>query len=167
MIFSPAHFYRWSHWKYVDDMPKVTQYCIITMYHICVAVQYLVTQLCPTLWNPMDCSLPGTSVHWDSPGKNIGVGCHAVLQGIFQTQGLNLHLLCLLHCLTASLPLAPPGKPCPVPFLCFIFVTYEIHGLGLGPSILRLLNYYYYGWVESGKTVGLSRTFCSYLQVFT
>ena len=30
---------------------------------------------------------------WDSSGKNTGVGCHALLQGIFLTQGLNLHLL--------------------------------------------------------------------------
>ena len=30
---------------------------------------------------------------WDSPGKNIGVGCHALLQGIFLTQGSNPHLL--------------------------------------------------------------------------
>ena len=34
---------------------------------------------------------------WDSPGKNIGVSCHSLLQGIFLTQGLNPHLLCLLH----------------------------------------------------------------------
>ena len=33
----------------------------------------------------------------DSPGKDTGVGCDALLQGIFPTQGLNLHLLCLLH----------------------------------------------------------------------
>ena len=33
---------------------------------------------------------------WDSPGKNIGVGCHGLLQGIFPTQGLYLCLLCLL-----------------------------------------------------------------------
>ena len=32
---------------------------------------------------------------WDSPGKNTGVGCHSLLQGIFLTQGLNLGLL---HC---------------------------------------------------------------------
>ena len=32
---------------------------------------------------------------WDSPGKNTGVGCHALLQGIFPTQGSNLCLLCL------------------------------------------------------------------------
>ena len=34
---------------------------------------------------------------WNSLGKYIGVGCHALLQGTFQTQGLNPSLLCLLH----------------------------------------------------------------------
>ena len=43
----------------------------------------LFAQLCPTLCNPMVCSLPGSSVHRDSPGKNTGVGCHALLQGVF------------------------------------------------------------------------------------
>ena len=43
-------------------------------------------QSCPTLCDPMDWSLPG-SCPWDSPGKNIGVGCHFLLQGIFLTQG--------------------------------------------------------------------------------
>ena len=37
--------------------------------------------------------------------------CHALLQGIFSTQGLNLCLLCLLHWQAGSLQLAPPGKP--------------------------------------------------------
>ena len=41
----------------------------------------------------MDCSPPGSSVHGDSPGKNTGVGCHALLQAIFPTQGSNLGLL--------------------------------------------------------------------------
>ena len=57
----------------------------------------------------MDCSPPGTSVYGDSPGKNIGVGCHALLQGIFPTQGSKpvlphcrrlSHLLYLLYCFT-------------------------------------------------------------------
>ena len=48
---------------------------------------------------------------WDSPGKNTGVGCHALLQWIFLTQGLNPPLLSLLHWQMVSLPLAPPGKP--------------------------------------------------------
>ena len=41
----------------------------------------------------MDCSLPHSSVHADSPGKNAGVGYHVLLQGIFPTQGLNSGLL--------------------------------------------------------------------------
>ena len=45
---------------------------------------------------------------WDSPGKNTGVGCHFLLQGIFPTQGLNPSLLHLLLWQTGSLPLAPP-----------------------------------------------------------
>ena len=48
---------------------------------------------------------------WNSLGKNTGVGCHALLQGIFLTQGLILHLLCLLHWQVGSLPLVSPGKP--------------------------------------------------------
>ena len=40
---------------------------------------------------------------WDSPGKNTGVSCHALLQGIFLTQGFNPHLLHLLHWQVGSL----------------------------------------------------------------
>ena len=53
----------------------------------------LVIQSCPTLCDAMDCSLPGSSVHLDSPGRNTG--CHALLQVIFPTQGSNPGLL---HC---------------------------------------------------------------------
>ena len=42
--------------------------------------------------DPMECSPPGSSVHGDSPGKNTGMGCHVLLQGIFPTQGSNLGL---------------------------------------------------------------------------
>ena len=62
--------------------------------HACFAcLLCIVAQSCPTLCSPMDCNLPGSSVHGDSPGKNTNVGCHCLLQGIFLTQGLNLHLL--------------------------------------------------------------------------
>ena len=57
---------------------------------------------CQTLCVPMDCSLPGSSVHGDSPGKNIGVNCHALLQGIFSIQGSNPtlpHCSWILYCL--------------------------------------------------------------------
>ena len=49
---------------------------------------HLVAQSCLTLCDPMD-SLPDSSVHGDSPGKNTGVGYHALLQGIFPSQGSN------------------------------------------------------------------------------
>ena len=51
----------------------------------------------------MDCRSPGSSVHGDSPGKNTGVGCHALLQGIFPTQGSNAgltHCRGILYCLS-------------------------------------------------------------------
>ena len=51
---------------------------------VCVEV----AQSRPILCDPMDYSPPGSSVCRDSPGKNTGVGCHALLQGIFPTQEL-------------------------------------------------------------------------------
>ena len=65
---------------------------------------------CPTLCDPTDCSPPGSSVLGDSSGKHTGVGCHALLQGIFPSQGSNPCLLHLLHWQAGSLPLAPPEK---------------------------------------------------------
>ena len=47
---------------------------------------------------------------WDSSGKDTGVGCHALLQRIFLTQGSNLCLLQLLHC-RQTLPLSHWGSP--------------------------------------------------------
>ena len=48
--------------------------------------------LCLTLYEPMDCSPPGSCL-WNSPGKNTGVDCHFLLHKIFLTQGLNAGLL--------------------------------------------------------------------------
>ena len=53
----------------------------------------LFSQSFPTLHDPMHCSPPGSSVQGDSPGKNTVVGCHALLQEIFPTQGSNTGLL--------------------------------------------------------------------------
>ena len=69
----------------------------------CCAVLCLVAQSCPTLCYPMDCSPPGSSVQGDSPGKNTGMGCYTLLQGIFPTQGLDpglLHCRRILYCLS-------------------------------------------------------------------
>ena len=45
---------------------------------------------------------------WGWPSQNTGVGCHFLFQGIFLTQGLNPHFLCLLHWQAGSVLLAPP-----------------------------------------------------------
>ena len=72
----------------------------------------LVIQWCPTLCGHMDCSPPGSPMEpsprpWNSPGKNTGGGSHALLQGIFPTQGSDPGLL---HWQLDSLPSEPPGE---------------------------------------------------------
>ena len=66
---------------------------------------------------PLDCSPPDSFIHVIFHARNTGVACHFLLWGIFQTQGLNLHLLHLLYLLhllhwqADSLPRVAPGKP--------------------------------------------------------
>ena len=75
--------------------------------HLCVHVlsHFSHVWLFETLWT-VSYQAPLTM---GSPDKNTGVGCHALLQGIFSTQGLNPHLSCLLHWQAGSLPLV--GSP--------------------------------------------------------
>ena len=81
------------------------QLIIIFLLHMC-DVASVSNSLQPHGLQPASLLCP-----WDSPGKNTGVGCHFLLQGIFPAQGKNPCFLCLLHCWVCSLPLAPPGKP--------------------------------------------------------
>ena len=85
----------------------------------CVSAKSL--HWCPTLCNPMDCSLPRLLCSWDFPGKNTGVGCHFLLQGIILTQGLNL---CLLHWQMDSLPLNHQESLFVSPVLCLVAQSY-------------------------------------------
>ena len=97
-VFSHLPLYYSCIFSYTFFIP--TSFIIISPL-LCVLC--LVTQSCPTLCNPMDCGLPGSSVHGDSPGKNTGWGCHAFLQGIFPTQGSNPglpHCRQILYCLS-------------------------------------------------------------------
>ena len=65
----------------------------LDLLHVCVNACSF-SQSCPALWSTMKCNPPGSSVHGIlSPGKNTGVSCQALLQGIFQTWGSNPHLL--------------------------------------------------------------------------
>ena len=95
---------------------------------------------------------------WESPGKTTGVGCHALQQGIFLTQGANSGLLCLPRCQAGSLPLNHRGNPdlysclqkfssdlCAVALLCWIFFPVVltlllIFQMCLSPMLPGLLN---------------------------
>ena len=71
---------------------------------------------CAQHCDPMDCSPPGSSVHGILHGISRmlkWVALQGILQGVFPTQGLNPHLLHLLHLQVGSLPLEPPylGSP--------------------------------------------------------
>ena len=78
--------------------------CALSLTIPCVC---LVTQLCLTRCDLMDCSPPGSSVHGDSPGKNTGVGCCVLLPGTFPTQGSNPGLL---HCRLILYQLSHKGR---------------------------------------------------------
>ena len=68
----------------------------------------LCAQSCLILCSPMDCSLPGFTVHGSFPGKNAGVGCHFLLQGVFSTQRMSGLSSALAGGFFTT---APAGKP--------------------------------------------------------
>ena len=80
---------------------------------------FIVVKLCArlfmlTLW-PYGLQPARLLCPWGFPGKSTGAGCHFLLQGVFPTQGSNLHLLLhllrVLHCQVDSLPLSHLGNP--------------------------------------------------------
>ena len=74
--------------------------------HLCVCACSVVSN---SLW-PLGLQPTRLLCPWNSPGKNTGVGCHFLLQGIFPTQVSTSHLLCLLHWQADSLHFVPPQK---------------------------------------------------------
>ena len=65
----------------------------------------------PDFWRPQGLWPVRLLCPWDPPGKNTGVGCHFLLQGIFLTQGVNLCLLLFRYWHADSLPLSHLGSP--------------------------------------------------------
>ena len=110
--------------RFLTTGPSGTSWFIIFKGYtpsVCVCV---VTQSHLTLCNPMDCSPVGSSVHGDSPARNTGVDCHALLQGIFQTQGLN------------------PGLPHCRQILYSLWHQGSTHSIYIYYKILGILFYY-------------------------
>ena len=71
----------------------------------CLCVYSVASVVSDSLW-PSEPQPARLLCPWESPGKNTGVGCHALLQGIVPTQGSNLRLLHLLPWQLGSLPRA-------------------------------------------------------------
>ena len=74
-----------------------------------VKVKVLVTQLCPTLCDPMDCRPPGSSVHGILQARIVECLAHFLPQGIFPNQGQNM---AVLHFRQTLYSLSHQGSPC-------------------------------------------------------
>ena len=115
---SNIYFFPLTNWELVVDiMPFTPNLSISDIPYQSALIQFnsdtillfnIDAQSCLTLCSPMDYSPPSSSVHGNFPSKNIGVGCHALLQAIFPTQGLNP---CLLHCRRILYCLSHQGSP--------------------------------------------------------
>ena len=93
---------------------------IVPLFHF-LSELCLVTRSCLTFCYPIDCSPPGSSVHGDPTGKNTGVGCHALLQGIFPIQGSNPGLP---HCRRILYQLSHQGSPVIICWISFTWLHY-------------------------------------------
>ena len=89
----------------------------------------LVAQSCLILFGLGNCGPPGSSVQGDSPGMNTGVGCRALLLGIFPTQGLKPGLL---QCRRILYHLSHQGSP-----LVLYLLNKNIYSTIYSPSIHR------------------------------
>ena len=78
----------------------------------------LLSQSCPTLCDPMDCSPPGFSVLGASSARNTGIGCYALLQRIFPAQGSNPGLP---HCRQILCWLNHQGSPRTLGWVAYTF----------------------------------------------
>ena len=84
----------------------------------------------------MDCSLPSSSVHENSPGKKNGVDCHALVQGIFPTQGSNPGLL---RCRQILYHLSHQGSPRILEWVAYPFRGSYLQGNFLTQDGTRVL----------------------------
>ena len=91
--YSIYHFHEWnSLFRLYASLSKTAIFILYCTQNVCVCAKSL--QSCPTLCKPMDFSLPGSSVHGILQARILEY-CRAILQGIFPTQGSNLHFLSL------------------------------------------------------------------------
>ena len=164
-FFSPLH--------YIIKYPFCTCACMLSHFsHV---------QFCVTPWT-IACQAP-LSMGFSRQKYWSGLPC-ALLQAIFPTQGLNPHLLHLLHWQVGSLPLEPPGKPSCKALgiflsllvsqfsqrqnedILYLFVVYALSRVTLcdpmdcsppGSSVHRILQASILEWVAISSSRGSSR----------
>ena len=93
---SPSSIISWSLFKFISiESVKLSNHLILCCSlllspSVFPSIRIFFNESCPTFCILMDCSLPGSPVHGNSPGKNTRVGCHALQgRGIFPTQVSN------------------------------------------------------------------------------
>ena len=107
--------------KWICCLFSTISYCVschnLESNHGLLTQCVLSLQSCLTLYDPMDCSQTGFSVHGSPQARVLEWVCHALLQGTFPTWGWNPHLLCLLYLQVDSLPLGE-GNGTPLRYSC-------------------------------------------------
>ena len=113
-------------------------------------------QSCPTLCDPTDYGLPGSSVHGVLQARRLK-WVHLLLPGSCPTQGLTSLLLGLLHWQVVSLPLGPPGKP--PKRVCYYIISSFIYKTVFNPTTIsikrepkgRLITSHLLNWKQKRK----------------
>ena len=134
MEFFPSP-YKDALWKTVPRHtgPRVTVHISVFAVNMPLEHVCLVAQSCPTLYDPMVCSLPDSSVH-GILGKNTRVGSHSLLWGLFPTHGSNLGLLPVLQ--ADCLPSEPSRSPQTLEVRC----RHSVQFSSVAQSCLTLCN---------------------------
>ena len=101
---SPAKSYA----QHFSDLNNCLIPCHLILVQLCTCASSL--NLCPTLCDPVDCSLPGSSIHGILQARILEWVAIPFSRGSSQLRD-RTHVSCFLHWQVGSLPLAPPGKP--------------------------------------------------------
>ena len=100
-------------WRDIFDITCTSLSFAFQFFHITVICMH--AQLCLTLWDPMDCSPPGSPVHGISQARILKGMAISFSRGIFPTQGLNPGLQ---HCSQILYRLSHQGSP-QIRYTCF------------------------------------------------
>ena len=135
--------------------------CMLGIFSCAACAKLL--QLCPTLWDPMDCRPPDSSVHGILQARILEWVAMPSSRWIFPTQRSNPCLLRLLHWQVGPLPLAPPGKY--MCCLCIIFGEMSIQIFCLF-SIGLYIYLFFYWIVRILYICWIWVPFCKYFLLF-